>query len=178
MKARHLSEEKLLLAMEGAPDAATRTHLEACGECRGLLEEAKQGLALAHEAEVPEPSPFYWEAFRRQVGDRIVTEARPAWRFWLMPLGAMAAALVLALSFLMRTPEGPAGGAALPAWAALPPAEEDDGLAVLEGSGVAEADLAAMRDVPGLEDDLGDLSEEEQTAFTDLLRRRMEEGKL
>ena len=139
----------------------------------------RRGFALAREAEVPEPSPFYWEAFRRQVGHRLVAEERPAWRAWLLPLAAAAAALVVALPFVMRTPESPAGGAApLPSWAALPPAEEDDGLAVLEGLGVVESDLVAMQDGSDLAAELGDLSDEERAAFADLLRRRMEEGAL
>jgi len=179
VKTRHLSDERLLEAMESGPDAAARAHLEACGECRALLEEAKAGLALASEAEVPEPSPFYWEAFRRQVGHRLVADERRSWRVWLLPLAAAAAALVVALPFVMRSPESPAGGPApVPSWAALPPAEEDDGLAVLEGLGVVESDLVAMRDDSDLAEELGDLSDEEEAAFTDLLRRRMEEGAL
>ena len=129
---------------------------------------------------MPEPSPFYWEAFRRQVGHRIATEVRPVWRLWLLPLAAVTAALVFAIPFLTgRAPESPAGGARLlPAWSALPPADEDEGLAVLEGLGVVEGDLAAMREGRSLDEVLGDLSDEEQDALTDLLHRRMQEGRL
>jgi hypothetical protein len=66
----------------------------------------------------------------------------------------------------------------LPAWSALPPADEDAGLALLEGLGVAEADLAVVGEVRGLDEVLGDLSDEEQEAFANLLRARVPEGVL
>ncbi len=176
---RHLSEERLFDAVDSGADAAERAHLEACAECRALRDEVRAGLALAREAEVPEPSPLFWEAFRRQVGRRIVAEERPRWRSWLLPLAATAAVLAFVVPFVKGPASGPAGGApVLPAWSALPPAEEDEGLALLEGSGVAEADLAAVGEMKGLDEVLGDLSDEEQDAVAKLLRARVPEGVL
>ncbi len=176
----HLSEERLLDALESGPDTAELAHIETCEKCGALVDEARSGMALAREADVPPPSPFYWEAFRRQVGDRIGAEERPLWRAWLLPLAAVTAALAFAIPFLQgRAPEPPAGGApVLPAWSALPPADEDEGLAVLKGLGVAETDLAAVGEVSGLDGVLGEVSEDEEDAFTDLLRRRIKEGTL
>lgn len=173
----HLTEERLLDAVEYGAGAEGRAHIEACAECRARLDEARAGLTLAREADVPEPSPLYWEAFRRQVGRRIVEE-RPRWHRWLVPLAAATAVLTLAVPILDGpVPESPAVPV-LPAWSALPPADEDEGLAVLKGLGVAEADLAAVGESSGLDEALGDLSDEEQDAFADLLRRRMQEGTL
>jgi hypothetical protein len=93
--AKHLSAENLMDLVEGVGDGGARAHLASCSPCRSLLDEAVVGLAWAREAEVPEPSPLYWEAFRRQVGRRIVREVRTAWRWRLIPLLAASAALVV-----------------------------------------------------------------------------------
>jgi hypothetical protein len=175
---RHLSEERLLDAAESFVDAADRAHLEECSECRALRDEVRAGLVLAREAEVPEPSALYWEAFRRQVGRRISEERRPA-RPWLLPLAAAAAAAAFLLPLTSGVvPRGASAGAVLPAWSALPPADEDDGLALLASSGVGEADLAAVAEARSFEDLLGDLSDEEQAAVGQLLRERAREGSL
>jgi hypothetical protein len=175
---RHLSGERLLDAVESTIDASERAHLEECSECRALLDEAREGLRLARDADVPEPSPLYWEAFRRQVGRRISEERSPG-RSWLLPLAAAAAAAAFLVPLTSGVvPKGPVGAPVLPAWSALPPAEDDDGLALLAGSDVAEADLAVVEDVRGVDELLGDLSEEEQDAVGRLLRERTPEGAL
>jgi len=174
----HLSEEKLFEAVENGVAGEARAHLEACATCRALVDEAREGLGLAREAGVPEPSPLYWEAFRRQVSRRIVAEEGPRWRSWLLPLAAAAAVIVFAVPFLRGRVSESGGGPLLPAWSALPPVDEDEGLAVLEGLGVAEGDLAAVREERGVDEALGDLSDEEQDALADLFRRRVQEGTL
>jgi hypothetical protein len=160
---RHLSEERLLDAVEGTADADERAHLETCASCRALRDETRAALLLAREAEVPEPSPPYWEAFRRQVGRRIAEE-RPVGRPWLLPLAAAAAALLFLLPLLRNpVPRGSDGGAAaLPAWSALPAIEEDEGLALVAESGIAESDLAAVGEMRGLDEVLAELSEESE----------------
>lgn len=175
---RHLSEERLLDAAESVVETADRAHLEECEKCRALRDEVRAGLLLAREADVPEPSPLYWEAFRRQVGRRI-SEDRSHGRSWLLPLAAAAAAAAFLIP--LRGGVGPKGTSAahvLPAWSALPPAEEDDGLVLLAGSGVAESDLAALAESRDVEEMLGDLSDEEQAAVGKLLRERTQAGTL
>jgi hypothetical protein len=66
----------------------------------------------------------------------------------------------------------------LPAWSALPPADEDDGLALLAESGVGESDLAAAAESRDVDELLGDLSDEEQAAVGKLLRERTKAGAL
>jgi len=93
----HVPEPRLLDVLEGR-GATDRAHVDACAQCRARLAEAQAGLALAAGAEVPEPSPVYWESLRRQVSRRVdeESERRPA--FWRrVSLGhALAAAAVLA----------------------------------------------------------------------------------
>jgi hypothetical protein len=175
----HLSDERLLDAVEGIVDAEERVHLETCSECRARRDEAKTALLLAREAEVPEPSPLYWEAFRRQVGRRI-QEERPVGRPWLLPLAAAAAGLLFVLPLFrdMPPPASGPGAPVLPSWSALPPVEEDEDLALVAETGLEETDLAAVGEMKGLDEVLGDFSDEEQAAVGTLLGGRPAEEAL
>jgi len=177
--AKHLSEERLLDVVEGAADGDARAHVTVCSACRRRVDEAALGLALAHEAEVPEPTPLYWEAFRRQLGRRILSEGRTAWRWRLVPLLAAAAALVVIVPSL-KAPAGARGSLApvVPAWSALPPAEEDPGWVVLQGLAASDPELAPPREGRGVAELLGDLSEEESLALTDALQKKLKDGEL
>jgi hypothetical protein len=174
---KHLSEESLMDIVEGVADGAARAHLASCSGCRSRVDEAVLGLARAREAEVPEPSPLYWEAFRRQVGRRIVSEAKTAWRWRVIPLLAASAALVVIVPRL-QAPPAVSVARVVPAWSALPPADEDAGLAVLQSLAASDAELNPAREGRGVAELLGDLSEEENQALADALRRKLEEGEL
>jgi hypothetical protein len=170
--ARHVTDETLLDVLEGTADAESRRHAETCAACAQRVEEARGGRALAREAEVPEPSPLYWEAFRRNVGRRIETESTGrTWRWAWLPVVAAAAAVVLAVPAL-RPSFSPARAAVLPAWSALPPADQDTGLAVLAGLDIADADLPAVDGERDVVESLADLSDEDARAFQDALRNR------
>ena len=177
---RHLTDERLLEALEGAAEAEARGHLESCLACASRVEEGRRGLALAGDAEVPEPSPLYWEAFRRSVGRRIEAERTGrSWRRTWLPVLAAAAGLALVVPALRgpeRTPAPPA--VVLAAWSALPPAEEDDGLAVLEGLALADADLPVVEGQRSVAEALAALSDEEARAVRDALRQNLDEGDL
>jgi hypothetical protein len=168
---RHPSEECLLAVAEGGGREADRAHVAACAECGSRVEEARAGLALAGKADVPEPSPLYWGAMRRGIGRRIEADrARARWT-WLAPLAAAAAVVVV-----VALARGPAPGPVappvpvLPAWSALPPAEDDASLQVLEGLAVADAGREAFDEELGVGSLLADLSDEETRALTDSLR--------
>jgi hypothetical protein len=168
--ARHVTDETLLDVLEGTADAESRRHVEACVACAERVEEARGGRALAREAEVPEPSPLYWDAFRRNVGRRIEKDsAGRSWRWAWLPVAAAAAAVLLAVPAL-RPPFSPTP--VLPAWSALPPADQDAGLAVLEGLDIADADLSAVEGERDMIESLADLSDDEARAFQDALRTR------
>lgn len=177
----HVPEGRLLEILEGtgAPD---RAHVEACAECQARLAEARGGLTLAVDADVPEPSPLYWQSLRRQVSQAVDREGRRRPAFWRIPVGpALAAAAVLAgiVIFLPRTDPRPAPvpDRTLPAWSALPPAEEDPGLDVLRAvaPAVAEGTLPAL--CAGVNECVVDLSDEESEALADGLRRELAEGR-
>jgi hypothetical protein len=177
---KHLSEETLLLALEGAEDGEARAHLAECGLCRGLLDEARQGEEMARSSRtIPEPSPLYWEAFRRNLDERIAGERRSVFRpAILLPALAAAAVLVAAIGVLgVRTPRPtPAPTEAhLAAWTALPPADDDSGLALIQALGPSPDEIVPAAGCETTSECVIDrLSEEESHSF--LERMRAEKG--
>ncbi len=178
----HVPEQRLLDVLEGR-GATDRAHVDACAQCRARLSEAQAGLALAAGAEVPEPSRLYWESLRRQVSRRVDEEGerRPAfWRLiWLGPALATAAVLagIVTLVPVAGRRPGPLPERPLPAWSALPPAEEDEGLDVLRAVAPAVADASVPAACGGVAECVIDLSDEESQVLADRLRREIGHGK-
>jgi hypothetical protein len=169
---RHLSDGSLVSVAEGGGTDLERAHGAACERCAERVGEARAALALARRADVPEPSPLYWEALRASVERRIAEEPRrpPRWA-WLAPLAATAAVLTVVALTTGRPPApGAVSGPALPAWSALPAAEDDASLEVLEGLAVAGGELGMLDEGRGVGAFLAGLSEEEYRALADSLR--------
>lgn len=175
----HLTEDMLAEALEGLGSAEARRHLAGCADCASRLDEARMGLELAQAAEVPEPPPLYWEVFRRQVGRRISEEApaRRAVAFWLFPTLATLAVLI-AVGNLRGPSASPSGEPAvtLPAWSALPPADEDEGLEVLQALAAAGDPLDAALAPQTVAGALSQLSDEESEVLADALRHELAGG--
>jgi predicted anti-sigma-YlaC factor YlaD len=168
--ARHPADDQLLDVVEGTAAPDVRGHVEGCAACRARVEAAGAGYRLALEADVPEPSPPYWEAFRRQVGRRVDQPAPAAWG-WRPVLAATAAlaALFLLLPSVTAPPPAPEVVETLPAWSPLPE-EEDAGLEVLRA---LEPDVEVLRVAAGcrgMAECVAELNEEESRALADELR--------
>ena len=186
--ARHLREEALLGAARGDEDEGARAHLEGCGACRERVVQGKEGLDLASLAsDVPEPSPLFWDSFRREVSQRIAAdgEASGAARSWrrfglalLVPL-ATAAALLIAIIPAVRHNLGaaPGPGSVLPAWEALPASADDGALDVLRGLALQGTDLQAATECQSVVDCLGEMNDEESQDLADALRGELPEGR-
>jgi hypothetical protein len=175
----HLRDDVLIDLLEGTASEQAREHAAACPTCRSRLEQSRSGLDAAREADVPEPSPLFWQGFRREVDSRIRSDAAPWRRLAVSPWLAAAAVLVVALALLLPgRSEPPAAGtvaAVLPAWSPLPPADEDPGLEVLAAV-LPSADLEPLAGCQGLGDCMADaaaLSEDERAALAEALRREM-----
>lgn len=99
MGTRHLREEEFVDLLDGTLAEARAAHLEQCNQCRTQYERARRLMGFVGSADVPEPSPLYWEHFSRQVRERLDAEpARQAWwRFRPMTAGVFVAALLLVM---------------------------------------------------------------------------------
>jgi hypothetical protein len=162
----HLDDDALLDVAFGAASVEATRHAEACAECARRVADARAGLALAAGAEAPEPSPLFWDAFRRRVASAIEAEPRPrrAGGFFV-PAVLAAAAMVAVVTFLPHEPDVPlVSPAPLAASATLPLADD-------AGDAVASADdLAECLDVDAC---VASLTDEESRALADALRAEL-----
>jgi hypothetical protein len=173
----HLRDDQWidLAATGGTPDE--RRHLEGCGRCRETLADVSQGWDLAHEADVPEPSPLYWESFRRGVGQRISQERAPRARWGSLGFRwAVAATMFVTVSLSLLALKGQVGlersapSAALPAWSPVLSTEADPGLSVLAALDSGDLAHASCGDVALC---LADVSEEEGERISQGLEKEM-----
>jgi hypothetical protein len=172
----HLTDDVLMDLCEGTAGPEARAHLDACGECRARVDEASDGLALARQAEVPEPSPLYWPALRGNVGRGIDAAGARRWSWWAPPV--LAAAAVMAMVTFLPSREVPPSPAAvvatqLPAWSALPPADEDPGLPVLADVAPLAGDAVAAVSCQDVARCLATLDDEESTLLAEALGREL-----
>lgn len=167
----HVHDDELMDAAEGIASADVRRHVQACAACRERVEATASGLDLAQAADVPEPSPLYWEAFRRQVGRKVGAERR-----WRPAAWAAAAVAVIAIGLLTPNRQPAQPTSTLPAWSASPlSAEDDSGLAQLSAL-ATEAEEIALAGCSGVADCLSGLSNEETMALADVLSQELETG--
>ena len=80
----HLTDVELVDLMDGMLAPARARHLEACEACRASASAIRATLARATDAEIPEPSPLFWEHFSARVQERVRAEsvAPPGWFGW------------------------------------------------------------------------------------------------
>jgi hypothetical protein len=122
----HLSPESLLDRAEGTRAASAERHLESCERCRRQLADLEAAMALAAEADVPEPSPLFWDHLSARVREAIDGEpvprrsrlTAPAWLTglvgpggWSWPMvssvsAVAVAALALAVGLHILPPRG------------------------------------------------------------------------
>lgn len=100
----HLTPDEFIDAAEGTQREASLPHLSVCDACREHLAAMRATMAAAAEADVPEPSPLFWESFAARIHEHLETESDLRWWLawtWprvLIPLSAVALlALVVAL---------------------------------------------------------------------------------
>lgn len=98
----HLTSQELVDALQGQFASSRRErHVESCDRCRSELSELRGILAhVDAAADVPEPSPLFWDHFSQRVhaATREIPAVRqaswsPGWR----PIAGLAAVLVVAL---------------------------------------------------------------------------------
>ena len=114
----HLSPEEFVDAAEGTRTDASLPHLAECDRCRGELADLRRTMAVAVDADLPEPSPLFWQHLSARVGERIDAEITNVGRTWwqasirprlLVPLSAAALlVLIVALAPSFRSARVPA----------------------------------------------------------------------
>lgn len=96
---KHLSPVELVDGIEGTLAESRALHLAACDECRRLAEALRATRAEARGAEMPEPSPLFWDHFAARVREAVAAEPerRSPWGWlWRPALGwSLAIALVV-----------------------------------------------------------------------------------
>ena len=172
----HVSDETLVDLALGAGTASEHAHVGSCEACARRVREAASALELAQRAEVPEPSPFYWQALRHGVSQRIAQEGQETRRSaFLVPLAAAAAVLAVLFSVPGLPVKGPLAPG-LAAWSALPLEEEDEGLRVLEGLVLSSGELAEWDRGEGLSAYLANLTDDESRVLAQTLREQKQGG--
>ena len=171
----HVRDEELMDAAEGTAAPDVRRHVSACAACREKVAEAATGWDLARAADVPEPPPLFWDAFRRQVGWRVGSERRLRPTVWAPALAAAAAATI-AIGVLASRPGTVAPVSTLPAWSASLTGADEAGLAQLDLLEAVEPDALAAAECRRLADCLSGLSEEETIALAEALSDELGPG--
>lgn len=102
----HLSESEFvdLAENDGALDSRRRAHVQTCPSCREQVEALRAILRAAAAADVPEPSPLFWDHLTARVRDAVAAEpaaVRPSWSWiGIRGLAPVAGAAVLVAAMI------------------------------------------------------------------------------
>jgi hypothetical protein len=159
---RHIQSEELIDLAEGARPESSAPHLQTCDDCRRRLAELRAAMAAAAHADVPEPSPLFWDHFSARLHDAIAAEGPPPraawfpgspkrrgpsswWNRLVLPLSAAACAAVIVAAVTLRVAHAPVfvGPPSPPVASAVPARPGNDD--------VADADLALFPNDPSLD---------------------------
>ena len=136
----HLSPQEFVESLDGVLGTDRLDHLHACAECRADLDRLRSVVVEVQAAEMPEPSPLFWNHFSERV--RQATAAAPtpvaaSWwsAAWRPVVGVAAGLAVVILPVLLWPRSGPV--------ALAPPVES-----VARVSPEAPAEPLAVDDAP------------------------------
>ena len=135
----HLSPQTFIDVLDGRVAEHALPHLASCAACRQQLHELRHTCQYATEADVPEPSPLFWEHLSARVREAVAAEPARRAPWWQVRwswnvLGGLAAATAAVILVVSVQPAfGPHVGARPGAEVAAPgPAAEVSGLAPVE----------------------------------------------
>lgn len=99
----HLTHTEFIDLLEGSLPAERARHADECGMCRTQVDQLRAALASGAEANVPEPSPLFWEHFPVRVCDRIgsADRHRAGWLAAMTSIRALTAAGAIAAIVLI-----------------------------------------------------------------------------
>jgi hypothetical protein len=165
----HPEDDALLDVAEGNASGDAARHVAACADCAARVADARAGLALVSAADMPEPSPLYFDAFRGRVASAIdAPPVRRRYAGFVLPAFLATAATIAVIAYLPTDVKAPMPSPAASAWSSLPAAGDPAIDAV--ASTVSAEEIVACRDVAEC---VAGLSEEESRAFADALRAEL-----
>lgn len=114
----HLTAGALVDLAEGQRPQSAEAHLQSCERCRRRLADLRAAMVAARAAEVPEPSPLFWDHLSSRVRQAVAAQPLPrrpfldpAWltglTLWRAPT-TWAAAVVSILLIALVVGHGPA----------------------------------------------------------------------
>ncbi len=199
----HLSSQEFVDAIEGGLAADRQRHLDVCAACQTEVETLRTIVVdLDSDADLPEPSPLFWEHFQSRVDAAVREEAlapsRAAWgrallgagamRTWLT-VGATVAAVVMVAAIYLRAPVDAGQPADAGAVAALGETVVPDEAALVLGGAEWDFVSGMLESLPAddmrrvltpsrnaVDAAMGDLSESERKTFLRLLQAEMVAG--
>ena len=113
----HLSSQEFVNALDGALVDARQSHLDGCASCQAQVQELRTLLEdAAPGADMPEPSPLFWDHFQARVLTAVQDETAPArqawWKNWadartLVAVSVTIVAVVASASLYLSRPVTP-----------------------------------------------------------------------
>ena len=103
----HLTDSELVDALDGQAPLAVGAHLRECPTCRERIGGFAELLAHARAADVPEPSPLFWDHLSARIRVDIARDPTPgrarwlAWPAWA-PLAGLALVVTALIAGLVR----------------------------------------------------------------------------
>ena len=177
----HVSDAALMDLIEGTAAERVQRHVAACAPCRSRVDDARIALGLVPLAAVPEPVPAYWDVMRRRVAHALVEAPAVRSRRPLWAAAALAGAAVIAAIGLRPGPAPVVPQAipmaALPAWSALPPTDEDPALPLLEEVAPVVAAATPTVECSDVSECVVGLTDEESRDLADALRAQLAQGR-
>jgi hypothetical protein len=181
----HLTQDEQIAALDGALEPVRMAHAQTCDACRNAVAELRTVLARVADADVPEPSPLFWDHFSARVKQATAVDdaSRRSWN-WRPWLAAATALTALVLVVVMRLPHvtqtrvpAPAqpAGVATTLASADSPDNEPWSAVVQAASGLSADDVQSALSLSADTSPLvEDLSPAERAAFVRLLHAEME----
>lgn len=190
---RHLAPEQLVDVAEGAVAESAHPHLVSCDACRRGVAELRSVIADAAAAEVPEPSPLFWDHLSARVREAVALDgaaASPRWLLWntwrswrvVVPVAAALGALVAVVITTHRpAPADPVPHSAAAALPRLEPlgATDDPSLSLVRDLAMTLDLDEVTAEVPlsvhagGLDEAVSDMSAGELQELQQLLKQEL-----
>lgn len=186
----HLLVDERLALIE-ATGEPRHPHLADCARCRAEVASARETLAESRLADVPEPSPLFWEHFSARVAESLAAAPEPSRGSWVgwrvmgpLTLGVVALVMTVLVDWgpAVRQVRQAANAVVIDNSAqALPVVEDDEQWNVLSHL-AGEFDLETLSDSLGKSGTVGaesvvwQLNEQERVELARLLSAELRQG--